>query len=186
MRRFLSTTLWLLALVVGVVLTAIVATRSTRPAPPDLNDENAWMLVKKDVQSDTEVRVYVAENISTTWDPHDIAQNKIVVRSGTKERQFRWPSGQNFAGGWCEVLRGRDGSIAVVLFGGENVARVVALVDGGFVFRRQDDELISDGALTYTAIQPGELVFNVREAEPHGDLWQWTTRTGFKKVTRPE
>jgi hypothetical protein len=185
MRSLLKTSLWLLALVVAVAVTAIVAIQSTRPAPPDPSNDETWILVKKDVQSDTEVRVYVVEHRSTTWDPHDLAQNKIVVTSRTVERQFNWPSDQNFAGGWCEVIHGRDGSIAIILFGSEKVVRVVAFINGRFVFRPQNDELVSDGALTYTAGQLGELVFEVREADRRG-AWQWTPRTGFRKLTQPE
>lgn len=186
MRNVRRTALWLVALIAAVLCTAFVTVRSTRPAPPDLGNAATWMLIKKDAHKNTEVRVYVVERVSSTWDPHDVAQNKIVVTSNTTDHEFRWPDNIDFAGGWCEIVHGQDGAIAVVLFGNENVVRVVAFINGRFVFRRKYDELVTDGALTYAATGLGGLAFEVRQADRRGDLWRWVSDSGFSKVSQPD
>lgn len=178
--------LWLAALGTSIITTAVFSIRSTRPAPPDLGDPATWMLIKKDVHRDVQVRVYAVQRVSTTWDPHDAAQNKIIIRSRLGEHQFRWPSGYDFAGGWSEIFHGHDGSVAVVLFGSENVARVVTFANDRFVFRPKKAELVVDGGLTYTETEHGGLEFELREPEQadtgNVHVWRWTPGSGFSKT----
>ena len=183
--------IWPAAMVVVVVITATVVAHVMRPTPPDLGDANTWMLLKNDIQDDIQVKVYVARRLSTTWDPYDLAQNKIVVRTASGVHEFQWPYNYEYAGSWCEIVHGPNTSIAVVLLAGENVVRVVSFVSGRFSFRPVKDELLRDHELAIVPKQTTDLAFDIREVTPPGGRqaggnWRWTPETGFIRVATRE
>jgi hypothetical protein len=169
---------------VVVVIVAIVVVHVMRPEPPDLGDENTWMLLKNDIQDDIQVKVYVAKRLSTTWDPYDLTQNKIVVRTASGVHEFQWPYNYEYAGAWCEIVHGPNTSIAVVLFERENAVRVVSFVGGHFSFRPAKDRLLGDHDLAIVSQQTANLTFEIREVIQRRGLqavgkWRWTPESGF-------
>ena len=183
---------FLFAMAVVAACTAAVVLHITRPTPPDLNAPGVWMLVKATRIGVYHVSVYTFEHQSTTWDPYDVEQNKIVVETGGVRREFRWPYNEEYAAGWCELIDGNDGSIAFVLLGSETSVRVVRFAKGEFVFRPRTDELLSDRELEYERPLDGTLRFIMREinyTSRSGEhtlskAWEWTPTNGFAEAGR--
>lgn len=178
----------LLVTVVGIVFWATV--RATRPNAPDLTDSNEWTLIKSAAvaQPPVDVRVFFLRHRSSTWDPYDVNQNKIVVTAMNGERKFIWPKNNTFAAGWCELFEPNDQSIAIVLFENENAVRIVQFSNGQFSFRSAKDELISPLPLKYDDLD--------RDGQPEfvgssgsvgsgavGRVWRWSEADGFDDVT---
>lgn len=171
-------------LVLAVAAVAVTAIWVARPARPDLDDPGTWTLTRATGSSAGDVRVYSFRHDSTTWDPYDVRQNKILISplEGGPEKQFMWTSSDPFAGSWCEVVDTGGGAIHVILLDGENAARVVAFRAGRFAYRPKRDELLSPCPLRFLADElPRRVVLSCVNRSPER-AWVWTPAEGFVAV----
>ena len=193
MRRMpdaLRNATWAAALIVVAALSAYGTRTIMRPEPPDLNVAGDWTLIKAIDTDKVHVAAYMYKRESTTWDPYDVRQNKLIVDAEGSRYEFRWPQGYEYAAAWCELVQERDGSLAIVLFESATVVRVVTFMDRRFVFRPQKDALVAENEFVYEGPSheggSGFVIRDVRrtmrEKPATTQEWQWTSNTGFQRI----
>jgi hypothetical protein len=169
----------MLSLVCVVLLTGFF---TTRPEPPDFASPTEWTLIKvgRVATSATEIAVYLFNREPSVWDSRDVLQNKIVAREGSTQHVYMWPSNNDYAAGWCELVASEPGAVAIVLFESDAAARVVHYSRGQFVFRLDKDELIVPHALRYEDVN-SDGVKEFVDVGAH-KAWRWNSTEGFQRV----
>lgn len=167
----------LVMLAIGVVSGALIAARVMRPHAPDLSSLNNWVLIKSfhgeltPQEPAVSARVYVYQKFSDGRDPYTVLQNRIeVANDDGSPHIFLWPSSEQFAGGWCEIVDlDLDHRKEFLLFMNARTLRVVRYTAGHFDFRPNVDtlgswnsdmrflDLDNDGA---TELRAGDAVYD--------------------------
>lgn len=165
----------------GIALLLLVAFFLTRPTPPNFDDPIQWTLIKagRVRPSASEITVYLYNREPGRWDSRDILQNRIVVNDSGKQYVYIWPTNDDYAAGWCELLPLNDGSIGIALFERDAVVRMVRYAGGQFHFRLGKDELIAANKLRYEDVTgDGRPDF----VDYGRNVWLWSVASGFELV----
>jgi hypothetical protein len=191
---------WCIGVLSGMLILAVF---QPKQPPPNLNDPNEWMLIKRFYGTidphDGEVtaKVYVIHRLSgVKGDGYTVLQNKIEVTRGEKTDVFKWPDNRDFAAGDCEIVDLDGDGIREFVLGG---SRVVSYSQGRFRFTPELDELFAgwydpgpfdlekDGHLTFVdaeTLHDGSTVKDKNKYVPIPRLKQWTHEKGFTDVSK--
>ena len=134
---------------IGLVSGAFIGARVMRPYPPDLSNLNKWVLIKSfygklnPQEAAITAQVYVYQKFSDGRDPYTVLQNRIEVTTDDgSQHVFLWPSSQEYAGGWSEIVDlALDQRKEFLLFMHARTLRVVRYAAGRFEFRPNLDTL---------------------------------------------